>query len=181
MKPRILEHFEKKIGPELQGELKLKNKMQVPRLKKIVVSMCIKEAASDLKALERAMSDVATITGQKPKITRAKKAISNFKLREGVPLGCVSTLRGYRMYEFFDRLTNVALPRVRDFRGLSNKGFDGRGNYSIGLKDQIIFPEINYEKVDKMRGMNITFVTTAGDDKVAYTLLDRLGIPFRKQ
>ncbi len=176
----MYEKFKKQVAPELEKEFSLKNKMQVPRLKKILVSMCIKEAQTDIKAMERAMADVATITGQKPKLTRAKKAIAAFKLREGVPLGCVSTLRGARMWEFFDRLANVSLPRVRDFRGISPKGFDGAGNYTMGLKDQIIFPEINYDKIDKMRGMNITFVTSAADDKQGYALLDKLGLPFRK-
>ncbi|MEZ4750175.1 MAG: 50S ribosomal protein L5 [Bdellovibrionota bacterium] len=181
MRPRILEKFEKEVAPQLLQDFGLKNKMQAPKLTKILVSMCIKEAASDMKAMDRAMADVATITGQKPKLTRAKKAIANFKLREGVPLGCVSTLRGKRMWEFFDRLTNVALPRVRDFRGVPGKGFDGNGNYSLGLKDQILFPEINYDKVDKMRGMNITFVTSATTDEQGYALLDKLGMPFRKK
>jgi large subunit ribosomal protein L5 len=155
--------------------------MQVPRLKKIVVSSCLKEATSDIKVLEKAMEELAAITGQKPKVTRAKKAIAAFKLREGMPLGAVATLRGSRMYEFLDRLTNIALPRVRDFRGLSPNGFDGAGNYSMGLKEQIIFPEIVFDKVDKARGMNVIFVTSAKDDKTGYLLLEKLGVPFRKK
>lgn len=181
MKPRLLEHFSKKVVPELMAEYKYSNPMQVPKLEKIVVSMCLKEATSDSKIIDKAMEEVSLITGQKPKMTRAKKAIAAFKLRAGVPLGCVSTIRGARMYEFLDRLTNVALPRVRDFRGLSEKGFDGRGNYCLGLKEQIIFPEINYDKIDKARGMNIVFVTTAKSDKEGFTLLEKMGVPFRKK
>lgn len=181
MKPGLAEKYQKKIVPELMKSLHLSNSMQVPRLQKIVVSMCLKEATTDMKALDRASEEVGLITGQRPKITRAKKSIAAFKLRQGVPLGCVATLRGNRMYEFMGRFTNIALPRVRDFRGISPGGFDGRGNYSMGIKEQIIFPEINYDKVDKIRGMNVTFVTTASDDKKGYELLERLGIPFRKK
>lgn len=179
MKPRLLEHFEKKVAPELMKEFVYKSSMQIPRLEKVCVSMCLKEATSDIKVMEKAMDELAVITGQKPKLTRAKKAIANFKLRQGMPLGCVTTLRGARMYEFVDRLTNVALPRVRDFRGLPSKGFDGHGSYSMGLKEQIIFPEINYDKIDKFRGMNITIVTTATTDKEGYRLLEKMGFPFR--
>jgi large subunit ribosomal protein L5 len=181
VKPRLYEHYTKKIVPELMKELGKANSMQVPKLKKIVVSMCLKEATSDIKALDKAADEIATITGQKPKITRAKKSIAAFKVREGMPIGAVATLRGARMYEFLDRLTNVALPRVRDFRGLPTNGFDGAGNYTLGLKEQIIFPEINYDKVDKMRGMNITFVTSALDNKEGFQLLEKLGFPFRKK
>jgi len=181
VKPRLLEHYHKKVVPELMKEYNYGNPMQCPRLKKIVVSMCLKEATSDMKVMERAMEEVAVITGQKPKMTRAKKSIAAFKLREGMPLGCVATLRGPRMYEFLDRFTNVALPRVRDFRGLSPTGFDGHGNYAMGLKEQIIFPEINYDKVDKMRGMNVIIATSALTDKEGFTLLEKMGIPFRKQ
>lgn len=180
MRPRLLEHFSQKVVPELMKDFSYKNPMQVPRLKKILVSMCLKEATSDMKVMERAMDEMATITGQKPKMTRAKKSIAAFKLREGMPLGAVVTLRGARMYEFLDRFTNVALPRVRDFRGLPPNGFDGSGNYSMGVKEQIIFPEINYDKVDKMRGMNVTFVTSAQTDKEGFQLLERMGMPFRK-
>jgi large subunit ribosomal protein L5 len=181
VKPRLQEHFDRKVVPELMKDFNYANPMQVPRLKKIVVSMCLKEATSDIKVMEKAMDELSTITGQKPKMTRAKKSIAAFKVREGMPLGCVSTLRGAHMYEFLDRFTNVALPRVRDFRGLSAKGFDGAGNYSLGVKEQIIFPEINYDKVDKMRGMNVIFVTSAKTDKEGYELLEKMGIPFRKK
>ena len=181
MKPRLLEHYQKKVVPELQKELSLENRMEVPRLTKIVVSMCIKEATSDIKVMERAMGEIASITGQKPKMTRSKKAISAFKLREGMPLGCVATLRGARMYEFLDRLTNIALPRVRDFRGLPTKSFDGHGNYAIGIREQIIFPEINIDKLDKTRGMNIIIGTSSGTDQGGFSLLEKMGIPFRKQ
>lgn len=180
MKPRLYEHYQKKIVPELMAEYKYKNPMQTPKLQKVLVSMCMKEATTDQKVLEKAMEEISVITGQKPKLTRSKKAIAAFKLRKGLPLGAFATLRGARMYEFLDRFTNIALPRVRDFRGLSPKGFDGRGNYSMGLKEQIIFPEINFERVDKMRGMNITVVTSAKTDKEGYQLLEKLGFPFRK-
>lgn len=178
--PRMLERFRKVVIPELMKEFEYKNPMQVPKLEKVVVSMCIKEATSDMKIMEKAMDELAMITGQKPKLTRAKKAIAAFKLRAGMPLGAVVTLRGPRMYEFFDRFANVALPRVRDFRGLSPKGFDGNGNYSTGIKEQIIFPEISVEKVEKGRGMNVIFVTSANTDKEGYQLLEKMGLPFRK-
>lgn len=178
--PRLLEHYRKTVVPELQKEFSYKNPMQVPKLKKIVVSMCLKEATSDSKVMDKAIDELSTITGQKPKMTRAKKAIAAFKLRQGVPLGAYSTLRGAHMYEFLDRFANIALPRVRDFRGLARAGFDGQGNYSCGLKEQIIFPEIVFEKVDKPRGMNVTFVTSAENDAEGLTLLEKMGIPFRK-
>ena len=181
LKARLLEHFTKKVTPELMAEYKYSNPMQVPKLTKIVVSMCLKEATSDIKVMERAMEELALITGQRPKMTRAKKAIAAFKLREGVPLGCVSTLRGARMYEFLDRFNNVCLPRVRDFRGLNLSGWDGAGNYSMGVKEQIIFPEINYEKIEKPRGMNVIFVTTARTDNEGFSLLEKMGLPFRKR
>jgi len=155
--------------------------MQVPKLKKIVIGMCLKEATSDMKVMDKAFEDLSAITGQKPKLTRAKKSIAAFKLREGMPLGAVATLRGARMYEFMDRFCNVALPRVRDFRGLNDKGFDGNGNYTTGLKEQIIFPELRVEKLERARGMNITFVTSANSDKESYTLLEKMGMPFRKK
>ncbi len=180
MKPRLIEHYQKKVVPELMKEFNYKNPMQVPKLKKIVVSMCVKEATSDNKVMDRAIEEISLITGQKPKLTRSKKAIAAFKLRAGLPIGAVATLRGSMMYEFLDRFTNIALPRVRDFRGLSPTGFDGSGNYSAGIKEQIIFPEINYEKIDKTRGMNVIFVTSANTDKEGYTLLERMGVPFRK-
>jgi large subunit ribosomal protein L5 len=163
------------------NEFGYKNPMQVPKLRKIVVSMCLKEATSDIKVIDRANDELSRITGQKPKMTRAKKAIAAFKLRAGMPLGAVVTLRGNRMYEFMDRLTNVSLPRVRDFRGCSATGFDGAGNYCLGVKEQIIFPEINFEKIDKVRGMNVVFVTSARTNKEGYHLLEKMGVPFRKK
>ena len=181
MTPRLYEHYNKKVVPELIQELSCKNRMEVPRLEKIVVSMCLKEATSDMKVMERAMEELAAITGQRPKMTRAKKSIAAFKLREGMPLGCVVTLRGARMYEFLDRLTNVALPRVRDFRGLSPQAFDGNGNYAIGVKEQIIFPEINVDRLDKARGMNIVIGTSSQSDQHGYLLLEKMGVPFRKK
>jgi large subunit ribosomal protein L5 len=181
VKPRLQEHYTRKVVPELMKELAKENPMQVPKLRKIVVSMCLKEATADIKALDKAVDEISVITGQKPKVTRAKKSIAAFKVREGMPIGAVATLRGARMYEFLDRLTNVALPRVRDFRGLPTNGFDGAGNYTLGLKEQIIFPEINYDKVDKMRGMNITFVTSAQNNQEGFQLLEKMGFPFRKK
>ncbi len=180
-RPKLQEMYKKQVVPDLMRTLGLKNIMQVPRIEKIVVSMCLKEATSDLKALEKASNEIAMITGQRPRTTRAKKSIAAFKLRAGVPLGAVATLRGNRLYEFLERFLNAALPRVRDFRGLPNSGFDGCGNYTLGLKEQIIFPEIIYDKVDKVRGMNITFVTSAKDDHQGYALLEKMGIPFRKK
>ncbi len=180
-KPRLQEHFNKSVVPDLMKQYQYKNPMQVPRLKKIVINMCMKEATSDMKVMDKAFEDLSAISGQKPKLTRAKKSIAAFKLREGMPLGAVTTLRGPRMYEFMDRFCNIALPRVRDFRGLGEKGFDGNGNYTTGLKEQIIFPEIKHDKLDKPRGMNITFVTSALNDKESYTLLEKMGIPFRKK
>lgn len=178
--PRLHEHYLKKVVPELMKSYNYSNPMQVPRLSKITVSMCLKEATSDAKVMEKAFEEISMITGQKPKLTRAKKSIAAFKVRQGMPLGAVVTLRGARMYEFLDRFANVALPRVRDFRGLNPKAFDGRGNYSAGIKEQLIFPEINYDKIDKTRGMNVIFGTTALTDKEGYELLERMGIPFRK-
>ena len=181
IKPRLFEHYNKKVVPELMGEFKYTNPTQCPRLEKIVVSMCLKEATSDMKIMEKAMDELSMITGQKPKMTRAKKSIAAFKLRQGMPLGAVTTLRGARMYEFLDRFANVALPRVRDFRGLSPKGFDGNGNYSAGIKEQIIFPELNVDRTEKVRGMNVVFCTSAKTDKEGYELLEKMGIPFRKK
>lgn len=181
MKPRMQEHYTKKVVPELMKEFNYRNPMQCPMLKKIVVSTCLKEATTDMKVMERAMEELGMITGQKPKMTRSKKAIAAFKLKAGMPLGAVVTLRGARMYEFLDRFTNIALPRVRDFRGLSTTAFDGAGNYSAGIKEHIMFPEINVDKVDKARGMNIIFVTSALTDKEGYQLLEKMGLPFRKK
>ena len=160
-------------------EMGYKNVMQVPRLEKVVVNVGLGEAVQNVKALDAAVEDLAAITGQKPLVTKARKAIANFKLREGMPIGCAVTLRGERMYEFLDRLLNVALPRVRDFKGVSDRSFDGRGNYSLGIREQIIFPEINLDKVDKVRGMTVVIVTTARDDAGGKALLRALGMPFR--
>ncbi len=167
------------MAPALLKELELKNAMAVPRLNKIVVNMGMGEATQNSKMLDPAVNELGQITGQKPIVTKAKKSIAAFKVREGQAIGTMVTLRGDRMYEFFDRLVNIVLPRVRDFKGVSTKSFDGRGNYTLGLHDQLIFPEIYYEKVDKQKGMNVTIVTTAANDNQARTLLKHLGMPFR--
>ena len=179
--PRLLKKYREEIIPDLQKKFKYKNIMQVPRLEKIVVNMGVGEAIENSKALDAAMEDLMVITGQKAKVTKARKAISNFKLRAGMSIGCFVTLRGWRMYEFLDRLINIAIPRVRDFRGLPDKSLDGRGNYNFGLKEQIVFPEIDYDKIDKIRGMNITIVTTAKTDEEAIELLKGFGMPFIKR
>jgi large subunit ribosomal protein L5 len=178
--PRMRDHFRSAVVPALMKERGYGNPFQVPRLAKMVINMGVGEGKENPKVLDFATADLQAITGQKPIITRAKKSIANFKLRENVPIGCKVTLRGPRMYEFLDRLVNVALPRVRDFKGVPPKGFDGRGNYNLGLKEQIIFPEIVYDKVDKVRGMDITMVTTARTDEEAKALLTHLGVPFRE-
>jgi len=179
MAARLKEKFQKEIAPALMKELEMNNPMAVPRLHKIVVNMGVGEATQNAKLLDPAAHELAQITGQKAVVTRAKKSIAAFKVRAGMPIGAMVTLRGDRMYEFFDRLVNIALPRVRDFRGVSTKSFDGRGNYTLGLREQLIFPEIDYAKVDKVKGMNVTIVTTAGNDSQARTLLKHLGMPFR--
>jgi large subunit ribosomal protein L5 len=176
---RIKDRYAKEIVPALKKEYSYRNVMAVPRLEKIVVNMGMGEAIQNAKLLDSASDELSLITGQRPVITRAKKSIASFKLRKGMAIGCSVTLRGERMYEFFDRLVNIALPRVRDFRGLSTKSFDGRGNYTLGLRDQLIFPEIDYAKVSKLKGMNVCLVTTAGSDDEARTLLRLLGLPFR--
>jgi large subunit ribosomal protein L5 len=178
-KPRLRAKFDKEVAPALLKELELKNPMAVPRLHKIVVNMGVGEATQNAKVLDPAVNELGQITGQKPIVTRAKKSIAAFKVRQGQSIGAMVTLRGDRMYEFFDRLVNIVLPRVRDFRGVSSKSFDGRGNYTIGLHDQLIFPEISYEKVDKLKGMNVTIVTTAANDNQARSLLKHMGMPFR--
>jgi len=178
-RPRLRARFEKEVAPALLKELELENKMAVPRLHKIVVNMGVGEATQNAKVLDPAATELGQITGQKPVITRAKKSIAAFKVRAGQSIGAMVTLRGDRMYEFFDRLVNIVLPRVRDFKGVSSKSFDGRGNFTLGLHDQLIFPEISYEKVDKLKGMNVTIVTTAPNDNQARTLLKHLGMPFR--
>jgi large subunit ribosomal protein L5 len=180
-RPRLRSRFEKEVAPALLKELELKNAMAVPRLNKIVVNMGMGEATQNSKILDPAVNELGQITGQKPIVTKAKKSIAAFKVREGQAIGTMVTLRGDRMYEFFDRLVSIVLPRVRDFKGVSTKSFDGRGNYTIGLHDQLIFPEISYEKVDKMKGMNVTIVTTAANDNQARSLLKHLGMPFRAQ
>jgi large subunit ribosomal protein L5 len=178
-RPRLRSRFEKEVAPALLKELELKNVMAVPRLHKIVVNMGVGEATQNAKVLDPAVNELSQITGQKPVVTRAKKSIAAFKVRAGQSIGAMVTLRGDRMYEFFDRLVNIVLPRVRDFKGVSTRSFDGRGNFTLGLHDQLIFPEISYEKVDKLKGMNVTIVTTAANDNQARTLLKHLGMPFR--
>jgi large subunit ribosomal protein L5 len=178
--PRLRERFRTDVIPALMKERGYANPFQVPRLEKIVINMGVGEGKENPKVLDFATADLEAITGQKPVVTRAKKSIANFKLRENVPIGCKVTLRGPRMYEFLDRLVNVALPRVRDFKGVPPKAFDGRGNYALGLKEQVIFPEITYDKVDKLRGMDVVMVTTARTDEEAKALLMHLGVPFRE-
>jgi len=177
---RLKIRYNKEIAPSLMKKMGAENVMQVPRLEKIVLSVCLSEAVQNPKILNTVVDEITSITGQKAVITKAKKAISNFKLRAGIPLGVRVTLRREKMWSFIDRLNTLALPRVRDFRGLPNKGFDGRGNYNMGLKEQIVFPEINYDRVDKVRGMNITICTTAKNDADGKSLLEALGMPFRK-
>lgn len=179
--PRLYEMYKQEIIPLLMKQFNYKNIMQVPKLHKITLNMGVGKATQDPKLLEDAVRDLEMIAGQKPAIRKAKKAISNFKLRQGMAIGCMVTLRGARMYEFLDRLINIALPRVRDFRGVSDKSFDGRGNYTLGIKEHIIFPEINVDKVNRIYGMDITIVTTAKTDAEAYELLKAFGFPFRKK
>jgi large subunit ribosomal protein L5 len=178
--PRLRAGYRDEVVGQMMERYGYKNRMAVPRLHKIVVNMGVGEANQNIKLLDAAAEQLAAITGQKPIIRRARKSIANFKIREGMPIGCTTTLRGNRMYDFFDRLVSITLPRVRDFRGVPTKSFDGRGNYTLGLKDQLVFLEINYTKVDKARGMNITIVTTARTDEEARNLLTLLGLPFRK-
>jgi large subunit ribosomal protein L5 len=177
--PRLKDLYREQIVPALQKELSYENVMEVPRLDKIVVNVGMGEALQNAKALDAAVQDIMTITGQKPIVTRARKSIASFKLREGNPIGVKVTLRGNRMWDFFDRLCNVALPRQRDFRGISADAFDGRGNYSLGLREQLAFPEIDFDKIDKIRGLEVTIVTTAQTDADGYHLLRHLGMPFR--
>jgi len=181
IKTRLADTYKNEIVPELKKKFNYKSIMQVPKLHKIVVNMGVGAAVADQKILEEAVKELETITGQKASIRKAKKSISNFKLREGVNIGAMVTLRSEKMYEFMDRLINIALPRVRDFRGLSDKSFDGRGNYTLGVREQIIFPEINVDKITKVLGMDVTFVTTANTDNEAYELLQAFGFPFRKK
>jgi len=178
--PRLQEKYRREIVPAMMSEFSYANMMQVPRLKRIVINIGLGEAIQNAKALEAAEKDLAAISGQHPVITRAKKSIAAFKLRDGMPIGMMVTLRGRRMYEFLDRLINAVLPRIRDFRGMSRNSFDGRGNYSLGLKDQLVFPEIEYDKVDKARGLEVTIVTTASSNEEGRRLLELLGFPFMR-
>jgi large subunit ribosomal protein L5 len=177
---RLKEKFQKEITPALVSKFSYQSVMQVPKIEKIVVNMGVGDAVANSKALDNAVEELTLITGQKPVVTKAKKSIAGFRLREGMPIGAKITLRGERMYEFFDKLVSVSLPRVRDFRGISKKSFDGRGNYTLGIKEQLIFPEIDYDKVSKVRGMDIVIVTTANTDEEARELLTQFGMPFQK-
>jgi large subunit ribosomal protein L5 len=177
--PRLIKKYQDEVIPQLMKDFSLENVMQVPKLDRIVVNMGLGEAVQNAKLIESATEELMAITGRKPVVTRAKKSIAGFKLREGMPIGGMVTLRGEQMYDFLDRLITVALPRTRDFKGTSPKAFDGRGNYTLGVREQIIFPEINYDKVDRIKGMNITFVTTAETDEQGRALLKSLGMPFR--
>ncbi|HEX9464116.1 MAG TPA: 50S ribosomal protein L5 [Alphaproteobacteria bacterium] len=178
MAARMQEFYSQTVKPQLMQQFGYKNPFQVPRLEKIVINMGVGETTTDIKKMDAALADLTAISGQKPQMVRSKKAIANFKLRKGLPIGCKVTLRGTRMYEFLDRLVNIALPRVRDFRGLSGKSFDGKGNYALGLKEQIVFPEINYDKIDTIRGMDIIIVTTAKTNDEAKALLKGFNMPF---
>ncbi len=180
MSTRLKETYQNEIVDALMKKFEYKNKMEVPKLDKIVINMGVGEAKENAKLLDAAISDMETITGQKAVVTRAKNSVANFKIREGMPIGCKVTLRGDKMYEFLDRLINLALPRVRDFRGVNPNAFDGRGNYALGIKEQLIFPEIEYDKVDKVRGMDVIFVTTAKTDEEARELLTQFNMPFAK-
>lgn len=180
MAARLKERYQKEVAPAIAKEFSIKNPMAVPRVEKIVINMGMGEAIANAKILDTAADELRAIVGQKPVITKAKKSIASFKLRQGMPIGTMVTLRGDRMYEFFDRLVNISLARVRDFRGVSGKSFDGRGNYTLGLKDQLIFPEIDYSKVDKTKGMNISITTTANSDAEGLALLRHMGMPFRQ-
>ncbi len=178
---RLKEFYQKEVMPALKEQFGYKNVNMIPKLNKIVINIGVGEAVQNAKALENAVSELALISGQKPVITKAKKSIATFKLRAGMPIGCMVTLRGERMYEFLDRFVNVSLPRVRDFKGISANGFDGRGNYTVGVKEQLMFPEIDYDKVEKSRGMNITFITTAKTDEEGRELLAKFRMPFAKK
>ena len=177
---RLQEHYQKIVVPALMERLGLKNPMEVPRITKITINMGVGEAVADKKVIDHAVSDLTKISGQKPVVTKARKSVASFKIRDGWPVGCKVTLRRERMYEFLDRLVNIAIPRVRDFRGLSPKSFDGSGNYSMGVKEQIIFPEVDYDQIDAIRGMDITITTTAKSDEAGRALLEALDFPFRK-
>ena len=175
---RVLEKYKAEVVPAMQAQFSYKNPMMMPKIVKVVINIGVGDAKTDSKFIDAAVAELATISGQKPMVKKAKKSIANFKLREGTPVGCCVTLRGTRMWEFLDRLMNLTLARIKDFQGVSRTSFDGRGNYNLGLKEQLIFPEINYDKVVKLRGMNITIVTTAVTDEEAFVMLDKLGMPF---
>jgi large subunit ribosomal protein L5 len=177
---RLQQQYREKMVPELKAKLELANTMQVPRITKITINMGVGEAVADKKVMDAAVADLTKLSGQKPTITKAKKSVATFKVRDGQAIGCKVTLRGARMYEFLDRLVSIAIPRIRDFRGISGRSFDGRGNYSLGVKEQIIFPEIQYDQIDQIRGMDITISTTAGNDKHGRALLEAFNFPFRK-
>ena len=177
---RLQEKYQNSVRAELQNQFSYKSSMQIPKVEKIVINMGCGDAVANAKVLDDAVEELATITGQKPIITKAKKSIANFKLREGMPIGCKVTLRGVRMYEFLDKLVSIALPRVRDFHGINGNAFDGRGNYTLGVKEQLIFPEINFDKIKKVRGMDIVIVTTAKTDEEGRALLSLMGMPFKK-
>jgi large subunit ribosomal protein L5 len=179
--PRLKERYKSEIAPEMMKQFNYGNIMQVPRVQKVTLNIGLGEAKENARAVESATADIATIAGQKPVVTRAKKAIANFKIRENMPIGVAVTLRGDRMYEFLDRLLNAALPRIRDFHGVSTKAFDGRGNFALGVREQLIFPEIDYDKVDKIRGMQINIITTAKNDEEGRRLLELMGMPFEKE
>ena len=181
MTPRLRQSYTAEVVPQLREQLGLENVMQVPRLEKIAVNMGVGDASQEAKLIDAAIDDLRTITGQQPRVNRARRSVANFKIREGMSIGASVTLRGDRMWEFFDRLITLAIPRIRDFRGLSPRGFDGRGNYSFGVTEQLIFPEVDYDKVVKVRGMDITLVTTAVNDEQGRALLDAFGFPFRRQ
>jgi large subunit ribosomal protein L5 len=180
MEPRLSEKYKKKIVPEMLKEGRFKNVMQIPKIEKICVNMGVGSATQNIKELESASNDLAVITGQRPIITKARKSIAGFKVREGNPIGCMVTIRGKRMYEFLDRLLSIAIPRIRDFRGLSKKSFDGNGNYTIGIREQLVFPEVDYDSILSVKGMNITIATTAHNDAEALNLLEGFGFPFKK-
>jgi len=178
--PRLQQYYREQVVPKLRSELKIDNIMQVPRITKITLNMGVGEAVADKKVMDAAVADLTKITGQKPLVTKSRKAIASFKIRAGLPIGAKVTLRGARMYEFLDRLVSIAMPRIRDFRGVSPRSFDGQGNYSLGVKEQIIFPEIQYDQIDQVRGMDITITTTAGNDRQGRALLEAFNFPFRK-
>ena len=177
--PRLRKKYKEDIIPQLMKDFSFRNIMQVPKLERVIVNMGLGEAVQNAKLIESAVEELTAITGRKPIVTRAKKSIASFKLREGMPIGVMVTLRGEQMYDFVDRLVSIALPRTRDFKGISPKAFDGRGNYTLGIREQIVFPEINYDKIDRIKGMNVTFVTTAETDEQGRALLKSLGMPFR--